>query len=427
MKKVKHYSIWQKTFHTLSVLVLLRLFYSVPTPGVNTDYFKAMLENNASLGFLNAITGSGLSGLSVMALSVGPYITASIFIQLFGILIPKLGEMQNGMKEDRDKVDRITFILGILMAIVQSGFMAIGFGQRGLLLDYKWYWIVCVMSIWTLTSALTSLIGKTMGDKKSLFVGNGVSLILASNIIASYPKDIRSVMAILSYRGAKNQIWTGILLFTGVILLFIFTVYINGCEKQIKVVYSTKSGGGEGIIPIKLCTGGVVPVIFASSIISFPVMIAGFLGKSDLKWIRILDTGSWFQAGEPIYTLGVLLYLGLILAYSYFYTSITFNPTEVAHNIQKSGGTVPGIRAGTPTAVYLKKQMKYVIAVGAACMSVIAVAPIIASSRLGVSNVAFLGTSVIIIVSVVLDTKTQIQSQKRGNKYHKKGGRFYVA
>lgn len=183
MRTKKNYSAYRKLFHTILVLLFLRLFYSIPTPGVNTGYFKTFLELNASFSFINAITGSGLSDLSIMALSVGPYITASILIQLFGILIPKLAEMQNGMQDERDRVEKLTFIVGIIMAVLQSVLMAIGFGKKGLLIDYKWYWICCITAIWTFTSTMVAFIGKKMSDMKNYFIGNGVSLILTAKII----------------------------------------------------------------------------------------------------------------------------------------------------------------------------------------------------------------------------------------------------
>ena len=319
MRTKKNYSAYRKLFHTLLVLLILRLFYSIPTPGVNTGYFKTFLELNASFSFVNAITGSGLSDLSIMALSVGPYITASILIQLFGILIPKLAEMQNGMQDERDRIEKLTFIVGIIMAVLQSVLMAIGFGKKGLLIDYKWYWICCITAIWTFTSTMVAFIGKKMSDMKNYFIGNGVSLILTANIIASYPSDIKSIIRLIaSVKDDQKKIIISIVVITAIVILFMFTYFINGCEKQIKIVYSNKTGGGEGTIPIKLCTGGVVPVIFASSIMAFPVTIASLIGKENIPFIKLINTACWFDPKSPIYSFGAFIYLLLIILYSYF-------------------------------------------------------------------------------------------------------------
>lgn len=341
MRTKKNYSAYRKLFHTILVLLILRVFYSIPTPGVNTGYFKTFLELNASFSFINAITGSGLSDLSIMALSVGPYITASILVQLFGILIPKLAEMQNGMQDERDRIEKLTFIVGIIMAVLQSVLMAIGFGKKGLLIDYKWYWICCITAIWTFTSAMVAFVGKKMSDMKNYFIGNGVSLILTANIIASYPSDIKSIIRLIaSVKDDQKKIIISIVVITAIVILFMFTYFINGCEKQIKIVYSNKTGGGEGTIPIKLCTGGVVPVIFASSIMAFPVTIASLIGKENIPFIKLINTACWFDPKSPIYSFGAFIYLLLIILYSYFYTNITFNASEVAHSIQKSDGII---------------------------------------------------------------------------------------
>ena len=296
--------------------------------------------------------------------------------------------------------------------------MAIGFGKKGLLIDYKWYWICCITAIWTFTSAMVAFIGKKMSDMKNYFIGNGVSLILTANIIASYPSDIKSIIRLIaSVKDDQKKIIISIVVITAIVILFMFTYFINGCEKQIKIVYSNKTGGGEGTIPIKLCTGGVVPVIFASSIMAFPVTIASLIGKENIPFIKLINTACWFDPKSPIYSFGAFIYLLLIIMYSYFYTNITFNASEVAHSIQKSDGIIPGIRSGQNTVAYLKRQMKSLIFIGAICMSIIAMVPIFISAHYGLSRLSFLGTSVIITVSVITDTKNQVLSQRRSKKY----------
>ena len=236
--------------------------------------------------------------------------------------------------------------------------------------------------------------------------------------------------------GKKTYI-AGLHLFFLLILitaLFIFTVWLQDTEKKIPVTYSGKlqgkstfKGVSTNTIPIKLCPGGVVPIIFASSLISFPILIAQIAGAKQNAVLKLLNSGYWFNTSKPWYTFGALIYLVLIFAFSYFYTEITMNPEEIANNIKKSGGNIAGIRAGSSTAEYLRKQMKYLIAIGSFCLCIIAIIPFIVSGLTGLSRLSFFGTSIIITVSVILETKKLILSKTQENYYMnrvKKGGLF---
>lgn len=237
-------------------------------------------------------------------------------------------------------------------------------------------------------------------------------------------------------KGKKTYI-AGLHLFFLLILitaLFIFTVWLQDTEKKIPVTYSGKlqgkstfKGVSTNTIPIKLCPGGVVPIIFASSLISFPILIAQIAGAKRNAVLKLLNSGYWFNTSKPWYTFGALIYLVLIFAFSYFYTEITMNPEEIANNIKKSGGNIAGIRAGSSTAEYLRKQMKYLIAIGSFCLCIIAIIPFIVSGLTGLSRLSFFGTSIIITVSVILETKKLILSKTQENYYMnrvKKGGLF---
>lgn len=282
------------------------------------------------------------------------------------------------------------------------------------------------------STTLTSIIGKIISVK---LVGNGISLILVSNILSSYPSDSANIYEVLM-KGKKTYI-AGLHLFFLLILitaLFIFTVWLQDTEKKIPVTYSGKlqgkstfKGVSTNTIPIKLCPGGVVPIIFASSLISFPILIAQIAGAKQNAVLKLLNSGYWFNTSKPWYTFGALIYLVLIFAFSYFYTEITMNPEEIANNIKKSGGNIAGIRAGSSTAEYLRKQMKYLIAIGSFCLCIIAIIPFIVSGLTGLSRLSFFGTSIIITVSVILETKKLILSKTQENYYMnrvKKGGLF---
>lgn len=418
----------QKALFTFATLFAIRLFYEIPTPGINTEYFKALLQMNTSLSILNALSGSGLSHLSIMTLGISPYITASIIIQLLATIIPKMEEWQRGMKQDRDRLEKITIVLGGIMAVLQGSLMAIGFGKQGMLLNYKWYWVTLVTCIWTVTAVVMSLIGKYMSDHKEKYIGNGISMILLLNIIASFPADMKTIYnKFINGKELKNQCIAGIIIFAFVFLLFLFTVYLQSTEKQIRVNYCNKIGNQLGVIPLKLCPGGVVPIIFASSIMSIPVLVVSIMGKTDVEWVQYLNSANWFNPKHMQYSIGAILYTFMIFCFSYYYTQVTFNPIEIEDRITKNGGTIDGIRPGTDTIQYINDTVKKTIALGALGLSVIAFVPIILGGVFGLSNISFLGTSIIIVVSVILETKKEMLAFKNGEKYIRKtrcGGIF---
>lgn len=429
----KNKDLRNKLLIVIAILFGIRILSGIPTPGVNRNYFKLLLAQNSTLNFFNAISGNGLSNLSIMALSITPYITASIIIQLLGVIFPQVKELQKcKTKADKRKYEWILVFSGAGLACLESLTMAIGFGRKGLLTKYKWYYVLLITVIWTIMATLTSIIGKIISVK---LVGNGISLILVSNILSSYPSDSANIYEVLM-KGKKTYI-AGLHLFFLLILittLFIFTVWLQDTEKKIPVTYSGKlqgkstfKGVSTNTIPIKLCPGGVVPIIFASSLISFPILIAQIAGAKQNAVLKLLNSGYWFNTSKPWYTFGALIYLVLIFAFSYFYTEITMNPEEIANNIKKSGGNIAGIRAGSSTAEYLRKQMKYLIAIGSFCLCIIAIIPFIVSGLTGLSRLSFFGTSIIITVSVILETKKLILSKTQENYYMnrvKKGGLF---
>ena len=398
----KNKDLRNKLLIVIAILFGIRILSGIPTPGVNRNYFKLLLAQNSTLNFFNAISGNGLSNLSIMALSITPYITASIIIQLLGVIFPQVKELQQcKTKADKRKYEWILVFSGAGLACLESLTMAIGFGRKGLLTKYKWYYVLLITVIWTIMTTLTSIIGKIISVK---LVGNGISLILVSNILSSYPSDSANIYEVLM-KGKKTYI-AGLHLFFLLILitaLFIFTVWLQDTEKKIPVTYSGKlqgkstfKGVSTNTIPIKLCPGGVVPIIFASSLISFPILIAQIAGAKQNAVLKLLNSGYWFNTSKPWYTFGALIYLVLIFAFSYFYTEITMNPEEIANNIKKSGGNIAGIRAGSSTAEYLRKQMKYLIAIGSFCLCIIAIIPFIVSGLTGLSRLSFFGTSIII-------------------------------
>lgn len=413
---------------TIVILVLCAIISGIPTPGTNTAYFKTMLEASASLHFVNALTGGGLSRLSLTLLGITPYITASIIMQLLAVIWPKIKDMQKE-KTGKTKIDRLTFLLGVVLALIQAVTMSISYGRHGLLINYAWYWVLLVAMIWTAGATLLAFAGKLIEKR---YFGNGISLILLLGILSSYPSDMMTLYQVfLSGRKLAVAITATVIIALIIFAVFAFTTLIQLCEKRIHVNYAGKLIPGTkqlNIIPIKLCPGGVVPIIFASSLLSFPFMLGqAFTDSFDGIW-RFLNSGQWFNPAKPYYTAGALLYVIMIFGFSYFYADITFSPYEVADNLRKNGGTIDGIRPGQPTVLYLQKQLKYMIAIGAAALTVIAFIPLILSNTADISRLAFLGTSIIITVGVILDTKKKYIADSSATKYIakiKKGGIFH--
>ncbi|MBS6096515.1 MAG: preprotein translocase subunit SecY, partial [Enterocloster bolteae] len=370
-------------------------------------------------GFFNAMTGGSFSSMSIFALSITPYITSSIIIQLLTIAIPKLEELQKDGEDGRKKIQEYTRYTTVGLALIESSAMAIGFGRQGLLIDYNAWNIIIAIVTMTTGSALLMWIGEQITEKG---VGNGISIVLLFNILSSVPDDMKT----LYYRFIFGQTVTKMIFSVVVIALIIlamvvFVIVLNDAERRIPVQYSKKMvgrkmvGGQASNIPLKINTAGVMPVIFASSIMSFPVVISQFFtidpNSIGSKILMVLNSGSWCRPEYPIYSIGLVIYIALLIMFAYFYTSITFNPLEVANNMKKQGGFIPGIRPGKPTSDYLNKILNYIVFIGACGLIVIAIVPILASGLLNVSRISFSGTSLIIIVGVVLETIKAVESQ----------------
>ncbi|MCD8084334.1 MAG: preprotein translocase subunit SecY [Clostridiales bacterium] len=411
----------KKLIFTFLMLIVIRFGSELPIPGVRTDFFASFFANqsNDAFGFFNAMTGGSFSSLSVFALSITPYITSSIIIQLLTIAIPKLEEMQKEGEDGRRKIAEYTRYLTVGLALLESIAMAVGFGGQGLLIQYDVWSVLIVVVTMTAGSAFLMWIGERITENG---VGNGISIVLLFNIVSSLPEDVNTLYLRFLYGQNIGMIVISVVIMLAIALaMIVFVVYLNDGERRIPVQYSKKMvgrrmvGGNASNIPLKVNTAGVMPVIFASSLMSFPVVIAQFINV-DYNSIGgtillMLNSSYWFRPAMPIYSIGLVIYLVLLVFFAYFYTSITFNPLEIADNMKKQGGFIPGIRPGKPTSDYLQKILNYIILAGAVGLMVVAVVPIIISGLFSVSRMSFMGTSLIIIVSVILETVKAIESQ----------------
>lgn len=417
----------RRIFYVFLMVVVIRIGSQLPIPGVDPDYFKDWFasQSNDAFNFFDAFTGGSFTEMSIFALNITPYITSSIIIQLLTIAIPKLEELQRDGEEGRKKLTAITRYLTIGLSLFQSIAMTVGFGNRGLIPDMNFMNAVVVVSCLTAGSAMLMWIGEQITDKG---VGNGISIVLMVNIVSRIPSDLVTLFDqfVKGKTYAKGGL-AAMIIIAIIVLVVVLVLILNGGIRKIPVQYSKKmvgrkvSGGQSSSIPLKVNTAGVIPIIFASSLMSFPVIIAGFTGWTGgtgigSQMLMGLTSNNWFNPSAPWYSLGLVLYIVLVIFFAYFYTSITFNPMEVADNMKKQGGFIPGIRPGKPTQEYLEKILSYLIFIGAAGLVIVAVIPFFFNGVFG-ADVSFGGTSLIIVVGVVLETLKQIESRMLVRNY----------
>ena len=420
----------KRILFTIAMIVVIRVGAQIPVPGTNAEAVKeifASLQNDA-FNIFNSFTGKSLENFSILALSITPYITSSIIIELLTIAIPKLEELQRDGQEGRKKITKYTRYLTVVLALIEGTAMSLGW--KNLFTVYNaFYVIVCVV---TLTAGVAFLmwVGEQITDKG---VGNGISIVLVVNILAGIPEELGVVFTkVTTNRSIPAAVVLSIITVAFILAIVMFVVWLHGAQRKIPVQYSgrirgrSSLGGQTSFIPLKVLTASVIPVIFASSLMSLPAMVAQFVGDGAYShpfWghvIRFLSTSYWFNFSTKtswVYSFGVLLYLALIFVFAYFYTSITFNPIEVADNMKKQAGFIPGIRPGKPTSDYLRTVLNYIIFIGAAGLSIVALIPIIIGGVFTIGRISFLGTSLIIIVGVILETLQNIEGRMVDRAY----------
>ena len=411
----------KRIIFTFCMLVVIRIGSQLPIPGVDSSVFANWFDSQTAdgMGFFDAVTGGSFYNMSIFALNITPYITSSIIMQLLTIAIPKLEEMQRDGEEGRKKIAEITRYLTIALALIESVAMAIGFGRGGYLEEFNALNVIMVIATLTAGSAVLMWIGERITEKG---VGNGISIVLTINIISRMPDDLGSLYEqFMKGKTVPYAVLSAVIILAIIVAMVLFVVLLQGGERRIPVQYSKKIqgrkqvGGQSTNIPLKVNTSGVIPVIFAQSLMQTPVIIASVLGKGNgngigSKILKGLSQSNWCDPDNMVYSIGLVVYIILIIAFAYFYTSITFNPLEIANNMKKAGGFIPGIRPGKPTSDYLNKILNYIVFIGAVGLSIVAFVPIFFNGVFG-ADVSFGGTSIIIIVGVVIETLKQIESQ----------------
>lgn len=409
-----------KILFTFGMLIVIRIGSQLPVPGVNGEVFRQWFSDqaNGAFSFFDAITGGSFMSMSILALNITPYITSSIIIQLLTIAIPKLEEMQRDGEDGRKKIVSITRYVTVALALIQSAAMAIGFGRQGYLIQFNAMSVICSIATLTAGSAFLMWVGERITEKG---IGNGISIVLVINIISRLPEDLKTLFEQFVFgKAPATAILAAAIIIAIIIAMVVLVIILNDGTRKIPVQYANKVqgrkmvGGQTSNIPLKVNTAGVIPVIFAQSLMQFPIIISSFVGYNGTGvWseiLKYLNSGYWCNPKQIKYTIGLVVYIALIIFFAYFYTSITFNPLMIADNLKKQGGFIPGIRPGKPTSDYLNKVLNYIVFIGAIGLTIIAILPYIFSGVFN-ANVSFGGTSLIIIVSVVLETMKQVESQ----------------
>ncbi|MBP3451954.1 MAG: preprotein translocase subunit SecY [Agathobacter sp.] len=422
--KVK--DIRQRIIFTFLMLIVIRIGSQLPVPGVNGDVFRSWFESQAAgLGFFDAITGGSFLSMSVFALNITPYITSSIIMQLLTIAIPKLEEMHKDGAEGRKKIAEITRYVTVGLALFEASAMTFGFWRSGYLVEKNALTAITVVTALTAGSAVLMWIGERITEKG---VGNGISIVLVINIISRIPADMGGLWdQFIANKGILQGVIAAVVILAIIIGMVVFVIILQGAQRKIPVQYSKKMqgrkqvGGQQTHIPLKVNTSGVIPVIFAQSLMQTPVILASLFGWNGGTgfWDKVLNglnQANWCNPEEPLYTIGLLVYILLIIGFAYFYTQISFNPMEIANNMKKAGGFIPGMRPGKTTSDYLDQVLNYIVFIGAIGLTIIAIVPIFFSGVFS-ANVSFAGTSLIIVVGVVIETLKQIESQMRVRYY----------
>ena len=413
----------KRVLYTLLLIVIFRLGCYITIPGVNSIALsEAMNSNNGITGLIDIISGGAFSRFSVFAMSISPYITASIVIQLLAMIIPSLERLtKEGGEEGRKKINKYTKMLTIVLALVEA---------IGIFVSYKNSGVFVNTNFGTATLIVISLVAGTsilmwLGDEISnKGIGNGISMIIFVGIISGLPSFVGTLKdLIITSEGFRTTgLLTALGLLIGAIILVAGVVFIQQAERRVPVQYSKKVVGRKMVgaqsthIPLKLAMAGVMPIIFASSFLTFPAMIIQIFNSNIATqhgfWagvykFSIATSSSGVEIGYSI--ANALVYLLLIMAFTFFYTYATFNPAEVSNNIKKNGGFIPGIRAGKPTTDYLSSIITKLTWFGGFFLAVIAILPMLL--RFTGLNIAFGGTSILIVVGVALETIQQLESQ----------------
>jgi len=402
----------RKIFYTIMLIVVFRIGSVIPVPYMDAEAMQAFVNNSGSgslIGFLNTFSGGAFANATIFAMSITPYINASIIVQLLCVAIPALERLQKDGEQGRKKLNQVTRYLAVVLGFIQAAGLFLALNTERTLIAF-----VVVTFTFTAGTAFLMWLGEQINEKG---IGNGISLLIFAGIVSRGPQLVSTVIQFI----VAGSYLPLILMFIISIAIIAAVVFMNDSERRLQVQYAKRVvgrkmyGGQNTHIPIKLLSSGVMPIIFAMSILAFPTTIGQFFGITETSGgfmgglMKFLSMDNWPYA---------ICYFLLIIFFTYFYTAIQFNPSEIASNIKANGGFMPGIRQGKPTADYISGILNYVVLAGAVFLGFIAVFPIIVGIvASGFSGIAFGGTSLLIVVGVAIETTKQLESQMLVRNY----------
>jgi preprotein translocase subunit SecY len=412
----------RKILFTLGILIIFRFIATVATPGVDRQALDDLLANNQLLGMLNLFSGSTLSNFSIVAMGVYPYITASIIMQLLTPIIPRLNELSQEGQQGRNRINQYTHWITVPIAFLQAYGQCILMQQSGVLSDFGLFnsdtWLNSLAILITLVTGTILLVwlGELITENG---IGNGISIIIFGGIVASLPSTVGNLI----YGGSTTDNLVGTLTFVALGLATIVgIVLINEGMRRIPVHHAKRVrrgrtyGGGSTHIPLKVNSAGMIPLIFAVSIMVFPGTIGNFMTGSERAWVRDLgtDMARFFDATSLLYQ---VIYFVMVVAFTFFYTMVVFQQQNISENLQRQGAFIPGIRPGLNTKRYLEGVLTRITLVGALFLGVVAILPYIAAEVTGVQTLFLGSTSLLIVVGVAIDTMRQLEAQLMMRNY----------
>jgi preprotein translocase subunit SecY len=398
-----------KILFTIGLLTITRIAAHIPIPGVGLENIKQYFDQNALFGLLDVFSGGTISNFSIILMGVGPYINASIIMQLLTMIIPSLENLSKESQQGRDKINQYTRLLTVPLALLQSYGTITLLTQQGVISGLHGTSLYIALITATAGCIFLMWLGELITERG---IGNGISMIITIGIIAGIPTQIRNLLALS--QADSTKIWVMIIIIASIIILTALIVYFNEAQRNVPVSYARQVrgnktyGGAETYLPLRVVTAGVIPIIFAISIMIFPNVIANLFGNAHTPWVA--EGAKWLQeVFKNQYFYGIF-YFAMVVIFTFFYTSVVFQPDKIAENMQKQGGFIPGVRPGSQTTQFLSDTMTRITVLGALFLAFVAVAPLILENLLNTSSLLVTGTGLLILVSVTIDTIKQVKS-----------------
>ncbi|KKQ74622.1 MAG: Protein translocase subunit SecY [Berkelbacteria bacterium GW2011_GWB1_38_5] len=398
----------KKILYTISLMVITRVLAHIPLPGVDIEALRTFFSRNQIFGLLNMFSGGSMENFSIIMMGVGPYITATIIVQLLTMVIPSLEELRKEGESGQKKINYWTRIITVPLALIQSFSMLTLLKSQGILFSWTPLQLAVMLLSITAGTILLMWIGELISENG---IGNGISLIIALGIIASVPAQVRNTLAVMDTTKIISLALFGLIAIAVVILIII----VNEGRRQIPVSYARRIrgmksyGGVDSYLPIRVNTAGVIPIIFAMSIMIFPGVAAKVLTQARSEWLASAST--WVANLFNNNLFYGIFYFILVILFTFFYTGIVLKPNQISENLQKQGGFIPGVRPGGETSSYLARIISRINLTGALFLGVIAVLPFIIQAITKINTLVIGGTGILIMVSVIIETMRQIQAQ----------------